>query len=56
MRSQIAPRDGHNCIEIMSAPITGDVASGDGDSDRGRALHRGDESGPDFIGFFASRK
>jgi len=41
----------------MSAPITGNTASGeDGDNDRGRALHFGDESGSDFIAFMPFRK
>ena len=51
-----APTDGHNSPGIMTAPITGDVTSGDGDNDRGRALHFGEESGPDFIAFMTSRK
>ena len=37
-------------------PDHGGVTSGDGDDDRGRALHRGDESGPDFIVFLTTRK
>ena len=54
-RKPIAPSDGHNSLCIMTAPITGDTSSGDGESDRGRALHRGDESGPDFIASVTSR-
>jgi hypothetical protein len=51
---RLAPTDGHNSLWIMSAPTTG--VSGDGDSDRGRALHKGDESGPDFMVFMTSRR
>ena len=55
MPNRFVPTDGHNCLWIMTAPITGGVTSGDGDNDRGRALHFGEESGSDFMVFITSR-
>ena len=43
--ADLPPTHSHNSPGIMTAPITGDTSSGDGESDRGRALHFGEESG-----------